>query len=73
MRELEKAQQLDRNVSVLARCLLLGLTTFGTLFAGFEGLLFEPDVILSVTACWSLVLFLCWIYRDETSITANQK
>ncbi|MDQ5937560.1 MAG: hypothetical protein QG574_4919 [Cyanobacteriota bacterium erpe_2018_sw_21hr_WHONDRS-SW48-000092_B_bin.40] len=69
LRELEKARGLDRNVGVLARCLLLGLTTFGTLFAGFEGLLFESEVILSVTACWSLVLFLCWIYRDESSKT----
>lgn len=69
LRELEKAQQVDRNVSVLARCLLLGLTTFGTVFAGFEGLLLEPEVSLSVTASWSLVLFLCWIYRDESSKT----
>jgi len=65
--ELEKAQRLDRNVGVVSRCLLLGLTTFGSLFAGFEGLLFESEVILSVTACWILVLFLCWIYRDESS------
>jgi len=67
--ELEKAQRLDRNVGVVSRCLLLGLTTFGSLFAGFEGLLFESEVILSVTACWILVLFLCWIYRDESSKT----
>ncbi len=73
LRELEKAKQVDRNVGVLARCLLLGLTTLGTLLIGFEGLILEPEGILSVAACWSLVLFLCWIYRDETGITANPK
>ncbi|MBA4077449.1 MAG: hypothetical protein C0508_20635 [Cyanobacteria bacterium PR.023] len=67
--ELEKAQRLDRNVGVLARCLLLGLTAVGTLLIGFEGLILEPEGILSVAACWSLVLFLCWIYRDERSKT----
>lgn len=69
LRELEKAQQVDRKVCVLARCLLLGLTTLGTLLVGFEGLILEPEGILSVAACWSLVLFLCWIYRDESSKT----
>ncbi len=73
LRELQKAQRLDRNVGVLARCLLLGVTTFGTLLLGFKGLILEPEGILSVAACWILVLFLCWIYRDETGITANQK
>ncbi|MFA6210867.1 MAG: hypothetical protein WCT03_24740 [Candidatus Obscuribacterales bacterium] len=70
---LEKAQRVDRNVSVLARCLMLALNTYATLLVGYEGLMFEPEGILSLAACWSLVLFLCWIYRDETGITANQK
>ncbi len=70
---LEKAQRVDRNFSVLARCLMLALTTYATLLVGYEGLIFEPEGIISLAACWSLVLFLCWIYRDETGITANQK
>lgn len=69
LRELEKAQRVDRNVSVLARCLMLAMTTYATLLVGYEGLIFEPEGIISVAACWSLVLFFCWIYRDEISKT----
>lgn len=54
---LEKAQRVDRNFSVLARCLMLALTTYATLLVGYEGLIFEPEGIISLAVCWSLVLF----------------